>query len=213
MKFYFKIYISYIFFFILNIIMFSFISISIYRLLCSDSYSIDFLFKDYSIYFFFFFLIIILFFYYLCIIIQIILLWAIIFFLIFLLFIIVYLIFFFFFFDDSIFQLYFFTKVAAFSNLISFFCLQNYILIFNGETSLVFFRLINFTIFSYNAISIYIMFPINSILFLNKIQCFCFSKLFINQNESIDLPVILYIDFFFTNLKKIYLFYLLILFR
>ena len=55
MKFYFKIYISYMFFFILNIIMFSFISISIYRLLCSDSYSIDFLFKDYSIYFFFFF--------------------------------------------------------------------------------------------------------------------------------------------------------------
>jgi len=206
----------YCIFFFFNVIFFSLISIYLYKLLCSD---IDLVFflnsKEYSIY-------------YECFIYNIFssdFIYLKSFYLYYLndsviiynntilintfMFLSTYL---FFFQKDQFLQIYFFTKINLLSLEIKFICLQNYIIIFYGETSLIFFRINNLTYNNYYIISIYIIFPLNYNIIINKIQCFCFSKMYIFNNESIDLPVIFFVDSLIMTLNKIYLFYLLILF-
>ena len=212
----FNLIIYYCIFFFFNVIFFSLISIYIYKLLCIDINLLFFLkFKDYSLYnnFEFFYIpfsdIIYLEYFYLYKINNI------FFFFQYQLFIqVVFFLdnYFFVLKKDNYIQLFFFTKVNLNIIEIHFWCLQNYIILFYSETCLVFFRLNNLTLNNYYAISIYIVFPLYYSIFINKIQCFCFSKIYIIKNESIDLPVVFFVDSFFISFTKIYLFYLLILF-
>jgi len=43
-------------------------------------------------------------------------------------------------------------------------------------------------------IAIYQIFPEDSALYFNKIQCFCFENQLIYPNEAVDLPVLFYLD-------------------
>lgn len=116
----------------------------------------------------------------------------------------------------NIFQLYIFTKVSIYNDnlfeLLHFFCLHDFIWIVPNETVLLFFRLWNTNIITFECLSIYVIYPYEFNLVLIKLQCFCFSSIFISLNELVELPVV----FFFeeTNLniliKQIYIYYLLI---
>jgi hypothetical protein len=99
-------------------------------------------------------------------------------------------------------------------NFVEFFALQKLVYILPNETHLIFFRMYNSINYEIHGISIYLIYPIDYLLFFNKIQCFCFEELLLYPYESIDLPVIFYVmkdilndlEFYYTN--KIYVSYL-----
>lgn len=80
-----------------------------------------------------------------------------------------------------------------------------------GETSLIFFRLINLTNKDISILTTYTIFPSLISAYVNKLQCFCFEMIHLNKNEQIDLPVIFFlsksINMDFPFIKKIILFY------
>lgn len=215
---------QYVFFFVINIFFFSVLSIYVYKIVCVDSYSITgfeqtLVYKETFVYynaymlstlqetyvanfnfgFFFFFNNLFLhnnitiyntfFFYYFLKYENI-----------------------FFFSSDSFIQLYFFTKVNNSVPFFFFFCLQNYIIVYPGETSLTFFRVRNLNSFSFYGLSIYIIYPSKFSININKLQCFCFSKMYISSQETLDLPVLFFFDSYIKYIKKIFLFYLILLF-
>lgn len=67
------------------------------------------------------------------------------------------------------------------------------LLIHLNETSLFFFRLYNPTHLKLELITLYIVFPNEMSLYVNKIQCFCFNVMYLEPLEIIDLPVLIYI--------------------
>ncbi|MDF2698961.1 MAG: Cytochrome c oxidase assembly protein CtaG / Cox11 containing protein [Haloplasmataceae bacterium] len=104
-------------------------------------------------------------------------------------------------------------------NLVEFISLQNHIYIYPGETYLVFFRLYNPTSFVIKGISLYLLSPYEVNIYLYKIQCFRFDELLFYPFESIELPILFYIDsninsyldfkwIFFFQIQIIYLFIL-----
>lgn len=116
----------------------------------------------------------------------------------------------------NIFQLYIFTKICSsydyLSNSLYFYCLHDFIWIIPNETVLLFFRLWNNNNADFECVSIYITYPYESSLMLIKLQCFCFSSIFISRNELVELPVIFFFDAINLTIlvKYIYIYYLLI---
>jgi len=74
-----------------------------------------------------------------------------------------------------------------------------------GETALAFYKVYNRSDKPIAGIAIYQIFPEECALYFNKIQCFCFENQLLYPNESIDLPVLFYLDPSInhdTNLKE-----------
>lgn len=72
--------------------------------------------------------------------------------------------------------------------------LQDHIIMIPGETGLIFFRLHNPTQYDITGISLYSVYPTQFSIYLQKIQCFCFDELLIRSHETIELPVLFYLD-------------------
>lgn len=94
---------------------------------------------------------------------------------------------------DNNFEVKFFSKVSNFS-LLEFKSLQESIIICPGETGLVFFRLFNPMNYELTGMSLYFIYPSNISIYVHKIQCFCFDLIKIKSNESIELPILFYLD-------------------
>ena len=63
-----------------------------------------------------------------------------------------------------------------------------------GETALGFYKVYNRSDKPIAGIAIYQIFPEECALYFNKIQCFCFENQLLYPNESLDLPVLFYLD-------------------
>ncbi len=93
--------------------------------------------------------------------------------------------------------------------------LQESIIVLPGETTLCFFRIYNPSNLELTCLSYYLVFPESSTLYITKLQCFCFNNMLIHGLESVELPILFYIEkdlikeVFFTN--KIYLYYILVI--
>nr|YP_009370760.1 cytochrome c oxidase subunit 11 [Eukaryota sp. BB2]AQL10453.1 cytochrome c oxidase subunit 11 [Eukaryota sp. BB2] len=72
--------------------------------------------------------------------------------------------------------------------------LQEQVYINFNETTLVFFRIYNANEVPVTGVTTYTIYPYLASIFFNKIQCFCFEELYIKAYESIDLPILFYID-------------------
>lgn len=97
--------------------------------------------------------------------------------------------------DESVtyYNVTFFTRVSNFT-LLEFVSLQDSILVTPGEPVLVFFRIYNPTGVALTGMSMYFVYPSSVAVFVSKVQCFCFDLLQVKQNESVELPVIFYVD-------------------
>lgn len=115
---------------------------------------------------------------------------------------------------ENTYLVYFDTLVNR-KNLVDFEVLQNKLYVGPGETTLAFFRVINKTENYLNGFSLYVVNPHEYTPFINKIQCFCYEELMIYPEESIDLPVLFYLDPEIKNslfsTKEIVIEYILIL--
>lgn len=85
------------------------------------------------------------------------------------------------------------------SNNIILYPLQSRFYTEAGETSLVFFRLINLSNQNYSLITTYTIFPQIAAVYVNKLQCFCFEMLHIKPKEQLDLPVVFFFKSVFKN--------------
>lgn len=94
---------------------------------------------------------------------------------------------------DNYFEVKFFSRVSNFS-LLEFISLQDSIIICPGETGLVFFRVFNPLTHDLTGLSLYFIFPSNISIYVHKIQCFRFDLIQIKANESIELPILFYLD-------------------
>ena len=63
-----------------------------------------------------------------------------------------------------------------------------------GETALSFYKVYNRSDKPIAGIAIYQIFPDECALYFNKIQCFCFENQLLYPKESVDLPVLFYLD-------------------
>jgi len=68
------------------------------------------------------------------------------------------------------------------------------IVVNSGESALGFYKVYNRADRPIAGIAIYQIYPEEAALYFNKIQCFCFENQLIYPNESIDLPLLFYID-------------------
>lgn len=99
--------------------------------------------------------------------------------------------------------------------LLEFKPLQESMIILPGETTLCFFRLYNPSSLNLTCLSYYLVFPESATLYITKLQCFCFNNMLIHGFETVELPILFYIDrdiikeVFFTS--KIYLYYIIII--
>lgn len=87
----------------------------------------------------------------------------------------------------------FFSRVSNVA-LIEFISLQDSILVSSGEPALVFFRIYNPTGLDLTGMSMYFVYPSSLSLYVSKVQCFCFDLLQIKKHESVELPVLFYLD-------------------
>jgi cytochrome c oxidase assembly protein subunit 11 len=63
-----------------------------------------------------------------------------------------------------------------------------------GETALSFYKVFNRADRPIAGIAIYQIFPEEAALYFNKIQCFCFENQLLYPNESLDMPLLFYLD-------------------
>ena len=63
-----------------------------------------------------------------------------------------------------------------------------------GETALSFYKVYNRSNKPIAGIAIYQIFPEDTAMYFNKIQCFCFENQLLYPNESLDLPLLFYLD-------------------
>lgn len=63
-----------------------------------------------------------------------------------------------------------------------------------GETCLAFYKAYNRSSKPIAGIAVYQIFPEETSLYFNKIQCFCFENQLLYPNESVDLPLLFYLD-------------------
>lgn len=100
---------------------------------------------------------------------------------------------------------------------LEFLPLQRSVFVLPDETHLIFFRMYNAVSFPVSGISIYLVYPVEFSIFLQKVQCFCFEEIFLFPFEVVDLPVIFYIlgeiqDYLdYLNLNKLFVSYLFLL--
>lgn len=97
------------------------------------------------------------------------------------------------------------------SNDLILYPLQSYFYTEAGETSLVFFRLVNLSSENYSVLTTYTIFPQIAAIYINKLQCFCFEMIHIKSKEQLDLPVVFFLSHSLKTdyplLKKIILYY------
>jgi cytochrome c oxidase assembly protein Cox11 len=114
---------------------------------------------------------------------------------------------------SKILEVQFFTKVQSFTH-IDFLCLQDNVYLISNDTTLVFFRIRTYSEDDISCIIIFLISPSSYMSALTKLQCFCFDNLLLSSNESTDLPVIFNIDFnmlvFFSKKINLLFFYLLL---
>jgi hypothetical protein len=63
-----------------------------------------------------------------------------------------------------------------------------------GESALEFYKVYNRSDKPIAGIAIYQIFPEESALYFNKIQCFCFENQLLYPQESVDLPLLFFLD-------------------
>lgn len=63
-----------------------------------------------------------------------------------------------------------------------------------GETALSFYKVYNRSDRPIAGIAIYQIFPEEASLYFSKIQCFCFENQLLYPNESLELPLLFYLD-------------------
>ena len=63
-----------------------------------------------------------------------------------------------------------------------------------GETALAFYKVFNRSDRPIAGIAIYQVDPEEMSLYFNKIQCFCFENQLLYPNESLELPLLFYLD-------------------
>lgn len=63
-----------------------------------------------------------------------------------------------------------------------------------GETALAFYKVYNRSDKPIAGIAVYQIFPEETSLYFNKIQCFCFENQLLYPKESVDLPILFYLD-------------------
>jgi cytochrome c oxidase assembly protein Cox11 len=121
--------------------------------------------------------------------------------------------------EFSIIYIVYFNTSVTNTTLVEFLSLQNYIYVYPSETYLSFFRIYNPTNYMIKGITIYLLSPFEINLYLYKIQCFCFDEILIYPFESVELPILFYIDstisnylniesFLFLQIQILYLFIL-----
>lgn len=63
-----------------------------------------------------------------------------------------------------------------------------------GETALSFYKVYNRANRPIAGIAIYQIYPEDAAIYFNKIQCFCFENQLLYPNESLELPLLFYLD-------------------
>lgn len=89
--------------------------------------------------------------------------------------------------------------------MLEFYSLQNKLCVAYDEITLSFFRLYNPTHYSYTCIFVYLVYPLSVGAYISKVQCFCFDSLLIRSFEVFDLPVLFFIG---SGIQNIFWFYL-----
>jgi cytochrome c oxidase assembly protein Cox11 len=77
--------------------------------------------------------------------------------------------------------------------------LQRHIYTSPGDLTLIFFHMENMSVYGNKGVTIYTISPFYLSYYVQKIQCFCFEELRIEGNQSLELPVIFYLDPFIDN--------------
>lgn len=96
---------------------------------------------------------------------------------------------------ENVYCVFFSTQVMPLGEeKLKFWVLQQKVYGVPGELVLVFFRLANHFSHDIHGVTVYNVTPHELSVYLVKLQCFCFEEINIRANESIDLPVILYLD-------------------
>lgn len=76
---------------------------------------------------------------------------------------------------------------------------QKYVVVKPGQSALAFFQAHNFSSTEIIGISTYSVIPTKVATYLNKIQCFCFEEQVLGPLETVDMPVLFYLDPEFAN--------------
>lgn len=71
---------------------------------------------------------------------------------------------------------------------------QDYVVVRPGQTALAFFQAKNRTPVPITGVSVYSVWPERAGLYFNKVQCFCFEEQRLRPNETVDMPVLFYVD-------------------
>lgn len=95
---------------------------------------------------------------------------------------------------EVIYHLNFSSQLYPSTDELLFQVLQRHIYTAPGDLTLVFFHMENLSMFSYSGVTIYTIAPFYLSYYVQKIQCFCFEELQIQAHQSLELPVIFYID-------------------
>jgi len=90
-------------------------------------------------------------------------------------------------------------------NWINSISLQKTIILNLNESGLFFFRIYNPSHIHVKLVTLYMIYPNEITLYVNKIQCFCFNIIFLYPLELVDLPVLIYIHPFFLINYNIYI--------
>jgi cytochrome c oxidase assembly protein Cox11 len=77
------------------------------------------------------------------------------------------------------------------------------ITIFPGDTSLIFYLAHNLSDDAVTGVATYNITPSRAGIYLNKVQCFCFEEQRLKGHESVELPILFFIDPDFSNDPKI----------
>lgn len=78
---------------------------------------------------------------------------------------------------------------------------------------MAFIRVYNPTEYAVRIISVAIVSPVRAVAHVVKQQCFCFEEFTIGGHESLDLPIVFFIDSNCPNVENITLDYLFMLMR
>lgn len=100
--------------------------------------------------------------------------------------------------------------------LLEFYALQQRLCVAHDEITLAFFRVYNPTHYSYSSIFVYLVYPLLISAYVNKVQCFCFECLLVRPFETFDLPVLFFVcsdigNVPFCDLDKLAFLYVLFL--
>jgi len=71
---------------------------------------------------------------------------------------------------------------------------QKEVIVSLGENTLAFFKATNMSDKPVTGVSTYNVTPFESGLFFNKVQCFCFDEQRLEAHETVDLPVLFFVD-------------------